>query len=96
MKRSLSLTECQYHLPKSNQQIISLRLKKIYCNYFCGSFRVKNRQMNLRDPIDLDLDLMQRSGFRPTRSLPRWALRICLHLTCIKTGTVRAKEERHF
>lgn len=52
--------------------------------------------MNLRDPIDLDLDLMQRSGFRPTRSLPRWVLRICLHLTCIKTGTVRPKEERHF
>lgn len=46
--------------------------------------------MNLRDPIDLDLDLMQRSGFRPTRSLPRWALRICLHLTCIK----QAQSER--
>lgn len=55
-----------------------------------------NFTFSLRDLIDLNLDLMQRSGFRPTRSLPRWALRICLHLTCIKTGTVGAKEERHF
>ena len=54
-----------------------------------------NFTFSLRDLIDLNLDLMQRSGFRPTRSLPRWALRICLHLTCIKTGTVGAKEERH-